>query len=832
MAETEGGRVIWILDVDDSKLTAGVARAKGEVNSIGTTANKASGSFASSFKSMIKYGLAFGGLAVTFDLVRTSLTAVVGGAATFEQSLNVLKSVTDATGSQMALLQGKARDLGNDLTLPGVSAADAAGAMTELAKAGLGVNDILGASKGVLSLAKAGQLDVADAATIAARALNTFGLSGDKAGTVADLLAAGANASTASVQDMAYALAQGGAGAKQFGISVNDTVTALALFSNAGINGSDAGTSLKTMLQRLAAPASDAAAEMKRLGLTFFNSKGEFVGLSSASGQLQKALSTLTVEQRNAALATIFGSDSSRVAAILADQGAAGFDKMAAAVNRQGAAADLAKAQNSGFLGALDGLQSTLETIATDIGLKVLPALTDIVKGTSNALPGLVSTVEDTFNRIAAGGTQFINDVGKGNFESVGKVIGSGIAGGIKTGIKGLTIGLDAIKNFFGSVNYVEVGEFIVTKIIPGIAIGLIAGLGKLDIVNDILKPLGDNIGPVLLGILSIALAPAKLLGPLSKVLTKLPFGDAFLGVIKVLRDSFAPIRNAFAGLFKGAVDGAGGILRNIVLLSKGVIDSVIAFFGGIGPNVGLSMRVAFDFAVKGVADVIATLPQLIRAVFNIIVGDIRASIDPIFGAFRSVFGGVVNFVSGLVSPIAGRIGNAIIDSIITVRNFIGRFFDIGRQLVQGLINGIVSGIGSLLNAVRNMAGSAVNEIKKKLGIHSPSTVFAEIGSNITAGLVDGIKGGAADVEKAIGGLSTDLTTTVGTNSVSGSQSASASSQQPIVVNFNPSGIVARSRSEWRDIMKDGVEAINEELRARRLPQLGNGSIAGRSTAA
>ena len=74
-------------------------------------------------------------------------------------------------------------------------------------------------------------------------------------------------------------------------------------------------------------------------------------------------LKGLTQEQRNNALATIFGSDSMRVAAILADQGAAGFDKMADAVGRQGAATELAAAQNSGFNGALDNFKSTLETL-------------------------------------------------------------------------------------------------------------------------------------------------------------------------------------------------------------------------------------------------------------------------------------------------------------------------------------------------------------------------------------------------------------------------------------------------------------------------------------
>lgn len=388
--QQSGGEITVTLKMDNKQFlaTAASSDAAGKAlgNKLDNDSQAATDRVGARFATM--------GTVIKGALLGAGVAAGVAGVASvkmagdFEQSMNILKSVSGATGAEFAALSEKARALGKDAALPGVSAADAANAMSELAKAGLSVNDVLGASKGVLSLAKAGQLDTAEAATIAARALNTFGLEGKDASKVADLLAAGANASTAGVSDMAQALAQGGAGAKQFGISIGDTVAALGLFSNAGINGSDAGTSLKTMLQRLAAPTDESAAAMKKLGLNFFDAKGNFVGLESTAGQLQNALGKLTTEQKNAALATIFGSDSSRVAAVLADKGAKGFADMAAAVNKQGAATDLAAAQNSGFNGALDNLKSTLETIGTDLGTKVLPPLTDFIKALAeNAVP-------------------------------------------------------------------------------------------------------------------------------------------------------------------------------------------------------------------------------------------------------------------------------------------------------------------------------------------------------------------------------------------------------------------------------------------------------------
>ncbi len=129
--------------------------------------------------------------------------AAISSAMDFETNMNLLQATSGATAKQMGTLQDKAIALGNDMTLPGTSASDAAAAMLELSKAGLSVKDTMGASKGVLQLSAAANIDNARAAEIAANALNSFGLSGDKAMMVADQLAATANSSSVEVTDVA-----------------------------------------------------------------------------------------------------------------------------------------------------------------------------------------------------------------------------------------------------------------------------------------------------------------------------------------------------------------------------------------------------------------------------------------------------------------------------------------------------------------------------------------------------------------------------------------------------------------------------------------------------
>jgi TP901 family phage tail tape measure protein len=336
-------------------------------------------------------------------LLATGAAAVAAGkfavtaAAGYEQSLNIFRSVSGATAEQMVAVGARSRELGKDLSLPGVSAADAALAMVELAKAGLSVNDTMAASKGVLSLAKAGQMETAQAAEIAANALNAFGLRGSEASRVADILAAAANASSADVTDLALSLQMSSAGAAAVKVPIDNLVASIGLMANNGIKGSDAGTSLKTMFMNLIPQTDKQIASFRKLNLDFYNAKGNFVGMREMIRQLEVGTRNLTDEQKAQHIETIFGSDSSRAANILLKEGVKGYDEMTRAVNKNGAATALAAAQNAGFKGALDGLKSTIETIAIDVGMKMLPGLTALATSIN-------SQIEPSFNRLVAGG--------------------------------------------------------------------------------------------------------------------------------------------------------------------------------------------------------------------------------------------------------------------------------------------------------------------------------------------------------------------------------------------------------------------------------------------
>jgi TP901 family phage tail tape measure protein len=300
----------------------------------------------------------------------------------YEKAMNTFQAVTKSSTNEMAAAAAMAEKLGADMTLPATSAADAALAMTELAKGGFTAQQAMDAARGALQLAAAAQVSEAQAAEITANALNTFGLAASESTRVADLLAAASNASSAEITDVAQAMQQAGSSAAALHIPIQDLVTAIGEMANAGIKSSDAGTSLKTFMVALVPHTKAASVAMKELGINAFDSAGNFVGLQNVIQQAAPALARMTVEQKQHAIQAAFGTDAMRAANIVLGGGIEKFTAMSSAVNQSGAASELAAAKTKGLSGAWDGFLSQLETF----GLKVF-------KSVSGSLEGLIRTV-------------------------------------------------------------------------------------------------------------------------------------------------------------------------------------------------------------------------------------------------------------------------------------------------------------------------------------------------------------------------------------------------------------------------------------------------------
>ena len=391
------------LSLETSRIPAQVRTA---LNGVGRQADQAGRDAGNRFSSGMSSGLKTLAGAAGITAGVAGVTAAFKSALTtgmdFTTSMNTMQSVSSASAAQMQKVSAAARQLANDTSLPATSATDAASAMVELAKGGFTVEQSMQAARGTLQLAAAAQIDAATAATIQSQALQAFGKSADYAGTTADILANAANASSAEITDVAAALQQSGTVANQFGLTMTDTAAAIALMANAGIQGSDAGTLLKSALLALTDQGKPAQGAIEELGLQVYDAQGKFVGLSKLFGDLNKASKTMTAEQYQAATATLFGSDAMRLAGIAAQSGAEGYDAMVVAMGRQGSAAEVAAAKTRGLPGAWERFKNAVESASLTLYDAIQGPLTAGLESASGGVNKLVEAAQNAAPAVGA----------------------------------------------------------------------------------------------------------------------------------------------------------------------------------------------------------------------------------------------------------------------------------------------------------------------------------------------------------------------------------------------------------------------------------------------
>lgn len=367
---------------DTSNFTAGMAKVSGESQKAATTMEAAGGK-----SKLITTGIAAAGVAATALGV-----AAVKMAAEFDASMSTVQANTGASADEMNQLRQAAIDAGADTIY---SATESADAINELGKAGLSTSDILsGGLSGALNLAASDGMEVGQAAEYMSSAMAQFNLTGADATHIADLLAAGAGEALGNVSDFGEALNNVGSTASKFGLSIDTTVGTLAAFAHQGIIGAEAGTQLRSVLLALTNQTEKQRKATEEYGITLYDAQGNFVGMSSLAGQLKEKLGGLTQEQRNSAMATMFGSYAIQGANVLYAEGASGIDEWTKKVSQSGYAADLAAKKNDNLKGDLENLSGSFESLMISLG-----------EGGQGPLRSLVQTFDtlvDAFSQLPA----------------------------------------------------------------------------------------------------------------------------------------------------------------------------------------------------------------------------------------------------------------------------------------------------------------------------------------------------------------------------------------------------------------------------------------------
>lgn len=385
------GTAIGYLDLDTSKFQNGLKSAFSQLKTFTDKSATAGQQWSALGKSMTGFGSVLT-KGVTLPLVGVATAAVHVGNS-FEAQMDRVQGTLQATDAEMESLRDQAIQLGADTAF---SASEAAEGMENLASAGFTSQEIMEAMPGLLDLAASSGASLGDASAYAATTLNAFNLEASEAGHVADVYALAAAKTNAQTEDMGEAMKYIAPVASAMNQSLEETAAAIGIMSNAGIMGSQAGTTLRSALSSIARPSEAAAEKMEALGLSFYDAEGNMKSWGEMISMLQDSLSGLTMEEQNNALVTIFGQEALSGLQALIAAGPEQLDELTAALETSdGAAADMAATMQDNAASAIEQMFGAFESAGIVIQEKLQPFIIKVAN-TLGDLATKFSQLDDT----------------------------------------------------------------------------------------------------------------------------------------------------------------------------------------------------------------------------------------------------------------------------------------------------------------------------------------------------------------------------------------------------------------------------------------------------
>lgn len=735
-------------------------------------------------------GIASRGIGGLQTAVRTGLVAAAGMAVTgvgalgagmvlaankagdFESQINILGVAASSTGTSMEDLSAAALAVGSDSDLVGISASQAADAMTNFYRAGLTTTDVFGDLQGYLAgttpltgalrsaidLAAASELDLAQASDVVSVAMATFGLGAGDAATIANSLVGAADASVASVGGLSDALVNVGPVAASMGMSLNDTNIALALLSTRGIQGSEAGTALRSMLLHLQSGTPAVTAALDALNVSLYDQQGNMLPLPNIIGQLQTAFGGLTQEQQNQYAQTLAGTYGLGALNTLVGEGLPGWDAMATAVANAASAQEVAGARTQGFNAAMEQLGGVIETFLISVGTPLIENfLTPGVQALGEWIGNLTTMIPTTegvstaFQTLLGYGQQVLTWLGNtlgpvlelvGQFVSwqdvlivLGGVITSvliaGLAGIVSAaapvllafGALVLAVGLvrTAWETDFGGIRtFVEGVVATISGILGGLSTYIQTNSAEATgWITQAWTQIQTFIGTAVAAIDGIV---RGILGPIQSFLqthsTEIQgflitawetIGSIVTGVLEVLQLTVGAALTAIAGFLQTHSAEIEAIISTVWTVISSIIQGTLNTINGIVQTALAILRGDWDGAWAALQGIVQTQLDTVRTVVETVLGPIATwiagKLEEIRGWFETKWAAVKTAVESKIAEIRQAIETWLTNTLNTIQNF-----DLGaaaRALFEKVVTGIAAKAGEALARVATFLDNA-----------------------------------------------------------------------------------------------------------------------------
>lgn len=748
-----------VLSMDTSEYDRGLSNAENKTGSLKSTITKLGIGTA-----VAGIGKAAIGVGQDFEAGMSQVAATMG----------ISSDAVRRNEGDFKLLSDAAKEAGSTTQF---SATQSAEALNYLALAGNDAQTSVSLLPTVLNAAAAGGLELGYASDLITDSMSALGLETKDTTTFVDQLTMTSQKSNTSMGQLGEAILTVGGTAKKLKGGTVELTTALGILADEGTKGSEAGTALRNIILSLAAPTNTAAKELKKLGVSAYDTNGNFRSLDDIFIDLHKSTDNLSESAKNQAFTKIFNkNDLKAVETMLASCGGR-FDELSGAIeNSAGAAEETAKTMNMNLKGAITTLGSALEGMGIAIYEKFKGPLTEAVNGAATAIQNLIKA----FN--------------EGKLDKTLIAIGSALAGVVTY--------MGIMKGYAIVTSVLSVGKALLT------AVTMVKSLsGAMAILNTVL--LANPIG-LIVGAIGALVAAFVYLWNTSDGFRNF-WIELWSNIKEFTGTAIEAIKNFFTQTIPQAIDSmilwfqelptrinewlqqaiikvgewATNMWNKAIETGTNFINAIVEFFSTLPARIGYFISFALVSVVKWGVDMwnkagetgekfiqnITTwfqqLPTKIKTWFDNTVqkaSEWLASMNAKAKETGTQFiNSIVSWFQQLPTKVKTWFDNTIQKAIqwkndmvnkaketgkafgewlkTSLQNLPNQMMNIGRDIVNGVWKGIVNMKNVFMNNVKSFFGGIVDGAKAALGIHSPSREMRdEVGKWIPAGVEVGIK--------------------------------------------------------------------------------------------
>lgn len=739
--------------------------------------------------------------------------AAVKTAADFDSAMSQVAAVSGATGDDLDRLREKAREMGAKTKF---SASEAAEAMNYMAMAGWKTEDMLSGIEGIMNLAAASGEDLATTSDIVTDALTAFGLSAKDSGHFADILAAASSNANTNVAMMGETFKYCAPIAGALGFSAEDTAEAIGLMANAGIKSSQAGTSLRTIMNSLAGEVKICGSNIGEVVVATTNADGSMRDLSDILADCRVAFSGLSESEKAASAETLVGKNAMSGFLALMNAAPADIEKLSGAIAGCGGTAEkMAETMQDNLAGQLTILKSQLEELAISFGELLMPAIRMVV--------GWVQVFVDWLNSMGEGTKKVIVTIALlaaaigPVLIVIGKVVSA--VGSIMAFVPKLVSGIQMVKTAFSALGAVMAANPLV--LIAAAVAAAVAALVLLyqkcewfrDAVNGVWAAVQEffvSAWTVICSFFTDTIPDAW--NSLAVFFGQVPawwsglwksvsdfFGNIWTGmmnnpvlsgIVTLIRSLWENLVVTLQGIWTGLQNIAAGaweLIKNVILAPVLLlIDLLTGNFTQLREDVVhifTNIQSAASMIWSGIRQVVSALAQGLVNHVVLLLSGLRSTAGNIWSAIKNTASAAWNALKNTVVSIAGNLKNAAVlafqnmvsgirsalsslggvvqqgfqSAISFITSLPGRALGWGRDFVNGIANGIRGAVGNVVSAVSDVANAIRSVLHFSVPDEGPLTDYENWMPDFMGGLARGIEKSRGMVQKAMDGVAADM---------------------------------------------------------------------------